>query len=100
MRDYELFLVIDADAEEEQANAIVEKTTQLIAAGSGGVNGEVTKVETRGKRRLSYAINRKVDGLDVVCNFRAPAQALPEIERVLKLDELVLRYLLIRMSDE
>ena len=38
-------------------------------------------------------------GQDVIFTFQTPTQALPEIERVLKLDELVLRYLLVRTSD-
>jgi ribosomal protein S6 len=41
-----------------------------------------------------------VDGLDVVLSFRAPPQVLHEIERVLKLEEPVLRYLVIRMGDD
>jgi len=100
MRDYELYLVIDGDTEEEQVSAIVEKATQLISAGYGDVNGEVIKVDARGKRRLTYPIRKKVDGLDVVLSFRAPPQVLHEIERVLKLEEPVLRYLVIRMGDD
>jgi small subunit ribosomal protein S6 len=99
MRDYELYLIVDADAEEEQAGAIVERVTQLITAGAYDTPGEVIKVEARGKRRLSYPIKRKLDGLDYVFNFQTPPEALPEIERVLKLDELVLRYLLVRTGD-
>jgi small subunit ribosomal protein S6 len=99
MREYELYLVIDADAEEEAAEAIVEKVTQLISAGDGTTNGEVIKVNARGKRRLTYPIKRKVEGLDVIFNFHTPPQTLAEIERVLKLDEQVLRYLLVRTDE-
>jgi small subunit ribosomal protein S6 len=99
MREYELYLVIDADAEEEAAEAIVEKVTQLISAGDGTTNGEVIKVNARGKRRLTYPIKKKVEGLDVIINFHTPPQTLAEIERVLKLDEQVLRYLLVRTDE-
>jgi len=96
MREYELYLVIDADTEEEDVNAIVERVTQLVSVGEGETKGEVTKVDTRGKRRLAYTINKKQESQDIVLTFQTPPQALAEIERFLKLDEQVLRYLLVR----
>jgi small subunit ribosomal protein S6 len=96
MRNYEMYLVIDADAEEEEAAAIVERATQLITAGHGDTSGEVTQQEARGKRRLAYPIKKKLNGLDFLLTFETPPEALPELERFLKLDEQVLRYLLVR----
>jgi small subunit ribosomal protein S6 len=100
MREYELYLVIDGDAADELLATTIDKVTKLIVAGSGGTDGEMIKVEARGKRRLAYPIRKKVECQDVVLNFRTPPQALPEIERVLKLDEQVLRYLVIRLDEE
>jgi small subunit ribosomal protein S6 len=99
MREYELYLIIDGDVEEEAAEAIVEKVTQLISAGDGDAPGEVIKVSARGKRRLAYPIKKKVEGQDVIINFHTPPPTLAEIERVLKLDEQVLRYLLVRTDE-
>jgi small subunit ribosomal protein S6 len=100
MREYELYLVIDADAADDAVAAIVDKVTSLVVAGHEGTGGEMIKVEARGKRRLAYTINRKVEGQDIVLNFRTPQRALPEIERVLTLDEQILRYLVVRMDEE
>jgi small subunit ribosomal protein S6 len=99
MREYELYLIIDADAEEETVDTIVERVSQLITAGDGDTAGEVIKVTARGKRRLAYPIKKKVDGQDVIVNFHTPPSALAEMERVLKLDEQVLRYLLVRTDE-
>ena len=99
MRQYELYLVIDADAEEEDVNDIVERQTQLITAGDGETGGEVIKVEARGKRRLAYPINKKQEGQDVILSFQSPPQVLAAMERILKLDERVLRYLLVRTDE-
>jgi small subunit ribosomal protein S6 len=100
MRQYELYLVIDADAEEEDVNAIVERMTQLISAGDGETNGEVIKVEARGKRRLAYPIKKKTEGQDIILYYQTPSQALSEMERILKLDEQVLRYLIVRTDED
>ncbi|HSR29909.1 MAG TPA: 30S ribosomal protein S6 [Anaerolineae bacterium] len=99
MRQYELYLVIDAEVEEEDVNAIVERMTQLISSGDGETTGEVTKVEARGRRRLIYPVKKKSEGQDVLLYFQTPPQALTEMERVLKLDERVLRYLLVRADE-
>jgi small subunit ribosomal protein S6 len=100
MREYELYLVLDADAEEEETSASLERVTQLISAGHGQTTGEVIKLDARGKRRLAYPVKKKTEGQDAILTFQTPPQALPEIERVLKLDELVLRYLLVRTSEK
>lgn len=99
MREYEMYLIVDADVEEEDVESIVERVTQLITTGDGEAAGEMIKVTARGKRRLTYPIKKKVDGQDVILNFHTPPQALAEIERVLKLDERVLRYLLVRTDE-
>jgi small subunit ribosomal protein S6 len=100
MREYELYLVLDADAEEDAVNSIVERVTQLVNTGDGETQGEVVKVESRGKRRLAYTVRKKTEGHDVLFTFKAPAAVLPEIERILKLDELVLRHLLVRTDEK
>lgn len=99
MRQYELYLVIDAEVEEDDINAIVERMTQLISIGDGEIAGEVVKVEPRGRRRLTYRIKKKQESHDIILHFQTPPQALREMERVLKLDERVLRYLLVRTDE-
>ena len=100
MREYELYLVLDAEAEEDQVNALLDKVQQLIAVGDGETPGQVIKVDSRGKRRLAYPIRKKLESQDVILNFQTPPQALPELERFLKLDEQVLRYLLVRTDED
>ena len=52
-----------------------------------------------GKRTLSYPIRRRDTGYYVVANFDAEPQALPEFERAIKLDEGVIRHLVV-LNDE
>lgn len=100
MRQYELYLVIDAEIEEEDVNAIVERMTELVTVGDGETGGEVIKVVARGKRRLAYPIRKKSQSQDVILFLQTPSQALREMERVLKLDERVLRYLIVRKDEK
>ena len=100
MRDYELYLVLNGLAEEEAVRATVDRASHIITAGSGETKGQVVKVEARGKRRLAYPIGKKLEGQDFVVTFQTPPQALPELERALKLDEQVLRYLVVRIGDD
>jgi small subunit ribosomal protein S6 len=99
MREYELYLVMDAEMEEDVLSATVERLTQLISAGDDGTNGQVIKVDTRGKRRLAYPIKKQVEGQDIILTFQTSPQVLAELERVLKLNEQVLRYLLVRIDE-
>ena len=96
MREYELYLVLDAEAEEEDVEAILERVTELVSAGDGEASGEVTRVDARGKRRLAYPIKKRRESQDFVLTLNTPPQALADIERFLKLEEQVLRYLLVR----
>jgi small subunit ribosomal protein S6 len=99
MRDYELYLVIDAAAEEEDAGAVIERVTELVGMGDGTTGGEVTKVDPRGKRRLAYPIKKKTESHDFIVTLQTMPEALPELERYLKLNEHVLRYLIIRKDE-
>jgi len=100
MREYELYLIIDATADEEAVASIRDRMAQLISIESNGEKGEVIKVEPRGKRRLTFPIKRKTESQDVIITFRTAQSALREIERVLKLDEQVLRYLIVRQDED
>lgn len=100
MREYELYLVLDAEAEEADVQAIVDRLTQIVQSGHNETRGEVIKVEVRGKRRLAYPIKKKTEGQDVVFSFQSPPQVPAEMERVLKINERVLRYLLVRLDED
>lgn len=100
MREYEVYLVIDAEAEEEETGTIVDRVTQLISIGDGKANGEVIKVDARSKRRLAYPIKKKQEGQDFIIRCQTSPQALPELERFLKLNEQVLRYLIVRTDEK
>lgn len=96
MRAYEMMLIYSPQLDEEALNAAIERTTTLIANNSG----EIEKVDIWGKRRFAYEINDQTDGFYVVIDFKAESGATSEVERILKITEEVVRYLLVRRDEE
>ncbi|KIL39615.1 30S ribosomal protein S6 [Gordoniibacillus kamchatkensis] len=90
MRKYEVMYIIRTDIEQEQVQATVDKLQGIITAGGG----EITKQDLMGKRRLAYEINKFRDGYYVLVNFTATPEVVKELDRVMKISDEVIRYLI------
>jgi small subunit ribosomal protein S6 len=94
MRIYEELFIVKPDAPEEEVNAYVEQLrTQLTGAGA-----TVDKVENWGKRRLAYRVNRYREGTYVLFQFSAAPEAVKELERRLRVSDVVLKFLTVRID--
>lgn len=89
MRKYEVMYIIRPDIEQEAVQAAVEKFQGVISNG-----GEITKHEVQGKRRLAYEIKKFRDGVYVLVNFTAEPAVVTELERIMKISDEVIRYLI------
>src|SRR2546427_13156971 len=87
-RRYETVYIFDSALEDSAVNEKLEKFHALLTKDG---KGSITNVAHWGKRTLAYAIKTKDTGYYVVAQFEAAAELLPEYERVVKLDEGVLR---------
>ncbi len=96
MRLYEVVYILDPALDEGAVTAKLEKFHALAVANGG----EVSAVDHWGNRQLAYPIKRHQSGYYVVAQFTASGEALPEFERLLRLDEEVLRYLLVLNEGE
>ena len=92
MREYEAVYIFDSTLEESAVNEKLERFHGLVASEDGG---QVTAVDHWGRRQLAYPIDDKQNGYYVVTHFTTEATRLPEFERLLKLDEDLLRYLIV-----
>lgn len=97
MRDYEVVYIFDSALAEEQIN---EKLDRYHALLTGDHGGEITAVDHWGRRQLAYPIRKKPNGYYVVVQFRSGTEALPEFERALKLDDELLRHLVVLHEGE
>jgi small subunit ribosomal protein S6 len=92
LRDYEAVYIFDSALEESKINEKLDRYHGLLTGENGG---EITAVDHWGKRQLAYPIEDRDNGYYVVTHFSAAPKALPEYERVLKLDDDLLRYLIV-----
>ena len=92
MRSYECAVILHPAVTEDGLKASTAKYVDIIA----GKRGEITKVETWGKRRLSYEINKQPEGHYYFYRFRGDAALIAELGRHLRIDEQVLRHMIVR----
>ena len=97
MRDYEIVYIFDSTLDRAIIDQKLERFNSLVA-GNGG--GEIVAVEHWGKRQLAYPIRKQDNGYYVVVQFRTGPESLPEFERAIKLDEEVLRHLVVLSEGE
>lgn len=89
MSTYETTFILEPGLDEGRVNEEVDRVAQWIK----DMGGEVIEIQRWGKRRLSYEINRKRDGIYTLLIYQGPGTMVKEIERRLKLNESVMRVL-------
>ena len=92
-RRYETVYIFDSALEEP---AISEKLDKFHALLTRDGKGSISNVAHWGKRTLAFPIKKREAGHYVVAQFETTAALLPEYERAVKLDEGVLRYLVVQ----
>jgi small subunit ribosomal protein S6 len=96
MKNYELALVLVPTLGEEEKVATLEKAKELIAR----FGGEITNVDDWGKRKLAYEINKIREGFYYFIHFNAETTLPAEVESRLRINESVLRYLIVRQDEK
>lgn len=92
---YENVFIARQDISAAQVDALADAFTALI----GEQGGQVTKREYWGLRNLTYRIKKNRKGHYVLFNLDAPPAAVNELERTMRINEDVLRYLTVRVEE-
>ncbi len=92
---YEHIFLARQDVTQQQVEALTEQIKSKIAS----LGGAVTKVEPWGVKSLAFRIKKNRKAHFTLLNIAAPSEAVVEIERLLSLNEDVLRYLTIRVDE-
>ncbi|MGL5406022.1 MAG: 30S ribosomal protein S6 [Propionibacteriaceae bacterium] len=92
MRKYEVMVIINPDVDERQVTPMMEKHLQVITNGGGTVDN----VDSWGKRRLAYDIQKKSEGIYVVLSLTTTPADVKELDRLMTIDESILRTKVLR----
>jgi small subunit ribosomal protein S6 len=93
LRPYEILVIVDPRPADEEVAALLTQLGEQLK----GLGANVTNVENWGKRRLAYDIRKQREGTYAVFDVSAEPSMVKEFERLLKLNENVLRFLSTRV---
>lgn len=94
-RQYEVVFIVDPTVDDEVAR-LTDGFKQIVTD-QGGV---VTKAETMGKRQLAYEILHKKEGTFVLLEIEGSGREIAELERRMRVNDRVLRYLTVRVDED
>ena len=95
-RKYELVYVVSPDASDEQVNELHTQVESIIQR----LGGQLEKTENWGRRKLAYEIGRHKEATYVLEVINGSGELMKEIDRRLKVFDLVIRHLVVRVDEE
>lgn len=91
MNNYESIVILNAKVSEEDKASFIEKEKALISE-----NGQLTKVDDWGRKILAYEIKKEKEGYYLLFTFEVKPEFIAEYERILRLDDIVLKHIVIK----
>ena len=95
MTNYELMFIIESTLEDTVRDQTIDTVKGLIAE-----NGEITKADVWGMKKLAYPIQKKHEGYYVVLEFKANGDFPKELDRRLKISDNIIRHLIINKDEK
>ena len=96
MRHYETLFIVTPDSSEEDLKAVATKIKGVVS----GMNGIVASYDEQGKKKLAYSVKKQNKGYYVLMDYVGSADIVSEIERNMRLDDRVLKYLTVKLADQ
>lgn len=96
MRLYETVFILDPKLDQNQVTNEIDRVKNLII----NLDGEIIDVEHAGKRKLAYEIDGNKEGYYTLIRFKSSPSSIPEIEQSYRLNERVLRHVIIKVGDQ
>ena len=95
-RKYELVYVVSPEATEEQVTDLHAQVEAIVQR----IGGQIEKTENWGRRKLAYEIGRHKEGTYVLELIDGSGGLMKEIDRRLKVSDLVIRHLVVRIDED
>lgn len=96
MNKYEMMFIVKATLEEEATKAVAESLESIITS----MKGEISESKDLGQKKLAYPIKKEITGHYYLVNFTADNETRDELDRKARLDEKVLRHMIIKLDEE
>ena len=96
MNKYEMMLIVKTTLDEEAANKVSKTYEDIISS----MKGKLTDSKNLGNKKLAYPIKKEATGYYYVFNFEATPEIVAEVDRKARIDESVLRHMIIRLDEE
>lgn len=94
MNKYESVIIINPSVDDEKLKAVEAKFTELI-----NKDGNVTKVDNLGKKKLAYEVKKNKEGIYLVFYFEANPTLITELERNYRITDEVIKFIVIRVEE-
>ena len=95
MKAYELLYFVAPNLEEDVRAGVMTRVESAITAGEGTVDN----VDEWGKRKLAYEINNQTEGDYILVDFHADPANIAELDRILRINDSVMRHMIVHRSD-
>ncbi|KTR39835.1 MULTISPECIES: 30S ribosomal protein S6 [Rothia] len=96
MREYELMALISPEVDDRAVEPTLQKFLDVVRKG----NGTIENIDIWGRRRLAYEIQKKSEAIYAVVNFTSEPDVAKELDRVLNLNENIMRTKIIRPEEQ
>ncbi len=94
MNNYESIIIFYPDTEEDVRNSVIERLNDIIET-----NGEILEVNDWGDRKFAYEIEYHNHGFYNYTKFNADPSIIEEYGRIARIQESVLRYMVVKIED-
>jgi small subunit ribosomal protein S6 len=96
MRIYEELFIVRANVTDEEIDPLVEQLHQVITTRGGTVD----KSDKWGVRKLAYRLQKQNEGYYILLQFSATPETVKEVERRLRVSDLVLKFITVRIDEK
>ena len=96
MNKYEMMFIVKTTLDEEATNKVSKVYEDIIKS----MKGNLTDSKNLGNKKLAYPIKKEATGYYYVFNFEATPEIVAEVDRKARIDESVLRHMIIRLDEE
>jgi small subunit ribosomal protein S6 len=96
MRIYEELFIVRPDATDEEVDPVIEQVRNIVTHAGGTLD----KTEKWGIRRLAYRVAKHEEGQYILLQFTAGAETVKEIERRLRVADVVLKFITVRIDEK